>query len=188
MDASFVNRNGMNLYIFNQTRRGAVFGIGTYIRELTAALKESGINVCVVNLISEKPQIKTEEIDGIRHWYFPLAIPEQRTTRNREQWELYFRNGVYLIRLHIKDKKELIFHLNFFESGKLAEELKNAFDCHIVAVSHFSDWGLTLYDNLPRLRNILNNDPDSLCQNVKIMFGEAKLYYSTVDHNICTSD
>ena len=23
----------MNLYIFNETRRGAIFGIGTYIRE-----------------------------------------------------------------------------------------------------------------------------------------------------------
>ena len=69
----------MNLYIFNQTRRGAVFGVGTYIHELVTALKGRDINICVVNLISEKPQIQTEWIDGIQYWHFPLAISDQRT-------------------------------------------------------------------------------------------------------------
>ena len=58
----------MNLYIFNQTRRGAVFGVGTYIHELVTALKGRDINICVVNLISEKPQIQTE-------WNSILALP-----------------------------------------------------------------------------------------------------------------
>lgn len=178
----------MNLYIFNQTRRGTVFGIGTYMRELTTALKESDIHVCVVNLISEKPQIQTEIIEGITHWYIPLVIADQRTTNNEEQWELYFRNVVYLLRLHIKDKEELIFHLNFFESGKLAEELKNAFDCRIMAVSHFSGWGFTIYDNLPRLRSILADQPDSQRESVKKLFEEEKSYYSKADHIICLSD
>ena len=148
----------MNLYIFDQTRRGTVFGVGTYIRELTAALKGSDVTVCVVHLISDKPQIETEEIDGTGHWYIPKVIADQRTTDNEKQWELYFRNVVYLLRLHIRDKKDLIFHLNFFESGKLAEELKNAFDCSIVAVSHFSEWGFTIFDNLERMRRIVNEE------------------------------
>ncbi len=179
----------MNLYIFNQTRRGTVFGVGTYIRELTVALKNSDINVCVVNLLSEKPQIQTEEIDGIKHWHFPLAISDQRTTSNEKQWELYFHNVVYLLQLHIKEKKDLIFHLNFFESGKLADELKNAFDCSIVAVSHFSDWGFTIYDNPQRLRTILNEEyPDSFGEKLKKLFEEEKLYYSKVDRIICLSN
>lgn len=179
----------MNLYIFNQTRRGSVFGIGTYIRELTTALKGSTINVCVVNLISEKPQIHTEEIDGIKHWYFPLAIFDQRTISNQKQWELYFRNIVYLLRLHIKDKKDLIFQLNFFESSKLADELKDAFDCRIVAISHFFEWGFTIFDNLPRLRRILNNEhPDNLGENIKKTIEEEKSYYSMADHVICLSN
>ncbi|MDR0575036.1 MAG: TIGR04157 family glycosyltransferase [Tannerella sp.] len=179
----------MNLYIFNQTRRGTVFGVGSYIRELTAALKNSDITICVVNLISEKPQIQTEEIDGIKHWYFPIAISDQRTTSNEKQWELYFRNVVYLLRLHIKNKNDLIFHLNFFESGKLVVELKNVFDCRIISVAHFSGWGFTIYDNLSRLRNILNNNhPDSLSENVKKTFEEEKSYYSKADHIICLSE
>lgn len=176
----------MNLYIFNQTRRGAVFGVGTYIHELVTALKGRDINICVVNLISEKPQIQTEWIDGIQYWHFPLAISDQRTTNDQEQWDLYYRNVVYLLRLHIKDKDNLIFHLNFFESGKLAEELKNAFDCQLVAVSHFFDWGFTIYDNPERLSRILKQKhPDALEKRLQTMFEVERTYYSTVDHIIC---
>ena len=172
----------MNLYIFNQTRRGAVFGVGTYIHELEGR----DINICVVNLISEKPQIQTEWIDGIQYWHFPLAISDQRTTNDQEQWDLYYRNVVYLLRLHIKDKDNLIFHLNFFESGKLAEELINAFDCQLVAVSHFFDWGFTIYDNPERLSRILKQKhPDALEKRLQTMFEVERTYYSTVDHIIC---
>ncbi|MCL2650952.1 MAG: hypothetical protein FWD60_08015 [Candidatus Azobacteroides sp.] len=104
MDTTF-----MNLYIFNETRRGAEYGVGTYIRELIGALKNSNINICVVSLISDKLQIQTEEIDGIKHLYIPKAIADQRTTDNKKLWELYFRNVVYLLRLHIPDKTNLIF-------------------------------------------------------------------------------
>lgn len=188
MDATLIDNILMNLYIFNQTRRGAVFGVGTYIRELTVVLKEKDVNVCVINLISEKPQIQIEETNGIKYWDFPVAIFDQRTTSNEKQWELYFRNIVYLLRLHIKDNTNLIFHLNFYESGSLAEELKNVFDCRIVAVSHFSEWGFTIYDNVPRLRGILNNDfSDSLSEKVKKSFDIERSFYEKVDHIISLS-
>lgn len=134
----------MNLYIFNEKRRGSEYGVGTYIHELTVALRESCINVCIVNLASERPQIQTETIDGVMYWYFPLAISDQRTSSNDRQWELYFHNIVYLLRLHIKDKNNLIFHLNYCQSAILAEKLKNAFKCKVIAVSHFSEWSFKI--------------------------------------------
>ena len=179
----------MNLYIFNQTRRGSLFGVGTYIRELTTALKGHEINVCVVHLISDRPQIHIERIDGVDHWYFPLAIFDQRTISHQEQWDLYYRNVVYLLKLHINDRKNLIFHLNFFESGKLAEELKNAFDCKLITVTHFFDWGFAIYDNPQRLCHILNEKhPDTFEEKLQRTFEEEKLYYSKMDHVICLSD
>jgi glycosyltransferase involved in cell wall biosynthesis len=178
-----------NLYIFNETRRGAVYGVGTYIRELTAVLKGSNISVCVVHIASDKPQIQTEEIDGIRHWHIPKLIYQQRTIDDQKINELYYHNVVYLLQLHIEDKNNLIFHLNYDQCGSLVEELKNAFDCRIIAVSHFTYWGLKIYDNLQRLRTILNEEhPDSFAENLKKSFEEDKSYYSKVDCIVCLSN
>lgn len=180
----------MNLYIFNETRRGAVYGIGTYISELTGALQTSGIKICVVNLFSDAFKIYREEMNGIDYWYFPLPIQEQRTLDIQKQRALYFRNVVYLLQLHIQDKNKLIFHLNYHQNICLVEELKNAFDnCKVISVVHFSDWGFVVFDNLQRLRDILKEKLlDSSGEKLKKSFKEEKLYYSKVDHTICLSD
>lgn len=178
----------MNLYIFNETRRGTVYGIGTYIRELVIALKKSNINICVVNLISEKPQILMEEIAGIQYWYFPGPIPEPRTLDHHEQRQMYLHNIVYLLQLNIKNKKDLIFHLNFPQCGCLIEELKNTFECKVISVVHFSNWGFFIFDNLKRLRRILNNKQLSCFdQEVKKSIEEEKMNYLKVDNCICLS-
>lgn len=114
----------MNLYIFNETRRGAIFGIGTYIRELVIALKDSDIHISIINLMSDKPQIQIDNIDGINYWYFPNPILELRTLDNQKQRELYFKNIVYLLKIHITNEKELIFHINYNQCTSLAIELK----------------------------------------------------------------
>lgn len=180
----------MNLYIFNEIRLGAVYGVGTYIRELTAALKKSDINVCVVNLNSEKPQIKSEETDGIRHLYFPS--PVQWSNDLQEQWDLYHRNIVYLLQLHIRDKKNLIFHLNYNQKSGLAEELKETFDCRIVLTVHYLDWCFKLSGNLTRFRKILETrqtiqDDEDIEQSKEIIHRE-KEAFQRVDHIICLSE
>jgi glycosyltransferase len=178
----------MNLYIFNETRRGTVFGVGTYIRELTAALKDSGINICVINLISDKPQIQTEEIDGIKHWDFPL--PLQWTRSSEEHWDLYHKNIVYLLQLHIEDKNNLIFHLNFNQKSGLAEELKKAFDCRIVLTIHYLDWCFSLSGNLTRFRHLLKAQQTTQGDNVeelKEAFQKEKKIFKVADRIICLS-
>jgi glycosyltransferase len=180
----------MNLYIFNEPSRGAVYGVGTYIRELTAALKNSDINVCVVNLISKKPQIQTEEIDGIKHWDFPS--PVQWTRSDEEQWDLYHRNVVYLLQLHIKDKKNLIFHLNYNQKSRLAEELKKTFDCRIVLAVHYLDWCFKLSGNLIRFRQLLEMQQpvqdEKDIEELKEAFQKEKETCNVVDRIICLSE
>lgn len=80
MDAPLVitKFTNMNLYIFNERNRAAVYGIGTYICALTTALANSLINVCVVHLRSEKPQIPDDVDfgDDIVYYYLLfLKIP-----------------------------------------------------------------------------------------------------------------
>jgi len=93
MDKTIVNM--INLYIFNRTSPAAVFGVGTYIRELTTALKSSNINLCVVHLHSEKPDMEMEESDSIRHWYIPVPTSIQNYQNHEEQKERFYCNVLY---------------------------------------------------------------------------------------------
>ena len=182
----------MNLYIFNETaRRGAVFGVGTYMRELTAALKDSYINVCVVNLMSDKPQILIEEIDGIKYWYLPAPVPEQQPIDYQKQRELYFRNVVYLLQLHIVDKKDLVFHLNYMECKTLADALRVTFNCKILLTVHCLNAVMALFGNISRLRRIIlqTNEPTEKVEiSAKDYFQKDKELFHAVDKIICLSD
>ena len=182
----------MNLYIFNELSKAAVYGIGTCIRELTKALQKSHINVCAVNLFSDKPQIQIEEADGIRLWYFPAAIPERRTIEHKKQNELYYTNVVYLLQLYIEEKTDLIFHLNYNHSVKLAEELKRVFDCRIVTTIHYLEWAFGVFGNVAYFRKIVSMPKaeynDEKKQKIEESYRNEQMFFETVDHIICLSE
>ena len=146
MDQSIIN-----LYIFNETRNAAVYGVGTYISELTHSLKGGNMNVSLVHLRSDKPKLTIENRDGITYWDVPSPV-------GYSQWdhERYFRNVVYLLRIYIKNRDNLVFHLNYNQGKVLAQGLKAAFDCKVVAVVHYCSWALSLQGNLTRFRQIRN--------------------------------
>ena len=182
----------MNLYIFNKSSYAAIFGIGTYVRELTKTLRNSEINVYMVNLKSEKTQIHIEEIDGIRHWYFPEPIQQEHLPKkSTKQDELYYRNVVYLLQLYIDDRKDLIFHLNSMDCKPLADALKIVFDCKIVLVVHYLHSVMPLLGSISRLSTIISQ-PDEPMESVETI---AKRFYlrekeltHSVDKIICLSN
>ena len=179
----------MNLYIFNESSRAAVYGVGTYIRELSATLKDSDINVCIVHLRFEKPDNETAEPDDVCHLYIPPPINYNAPLFWMHQYELYYRNVVYLLRLHIHETERPVFHLNYNKSGKLAEELKKTFDCRIVVSAHYADWSFSVYDNLPQLRLRLKEERlDDFGKNLKKSFEEERAIYTKADRVICLSN
>jgi len=178
----------VNLYVFNEVSRAAIFGIGTYIRELTDALKDCDINVCMVHIRSEKPDSKPDVHDGIRHIYIPPPT-NRSTSLDWRSSELYYRNVVYFLRLQIKDTERLIFHFNYYKTRILAEELKKAFLCKNIAVVHYSEWGSVIFDNQQRLQTVFQDEtPDDFNMNLKIAVEEEKLSYSKMDRIICLSN
>ena len=182
----------MNLYIFNEEQRGLSYGVVTYIGELTAAIRNSEINVCVVNLWSNKPQILLEDVDGVKYWHFPAEISEQRTTDYQKQKELYYSNVVYLLKLYIVDVKKLIFHLNYSQTNSLAENLKNTFNCKIIYAVHGFFWCFTLLGNVTRFRKILEqnstvSNDDELKEKTLRLYREEKVFFETADKIICLS-
>lgn len=181
----------VNLYIINESSTGTIYGIGSSIRELTISLKNSDINVCVIHLRSEKPNMETEDRDRVRHWYIPPLIGKHTSINRNRQYELYYRNVVYILQLQIKEKKNLVFHLNHMHCKPLAESLKKAFDCKIVLTVHYLDSIMALMGNISKFRMILSQ-PDKLADDeiekfTKESFLKEKELFGAVDKIICLS-
>lgn len=179
----------MNLYIFNEINIASVYGIGTYIRELISVLKNCDLKVCVVNLNSDKPQIKSEEIDGVLYLNFPSPIQWSKSLH--EQWDLYHHNIVYWLKLHIKDKENLIFHLNYNQKSGLAKDLKNAFECKVILTVHYLDWCFKLSEIHSRFKLVLEEQQtikDEKIALLKDSFQIEKDTFQKVDYIICLSN
>ena len=184
-----------NLYIFDESSRATVYGIGTYIKELTAALKASEVHVCVVHLhsaINEKDEDVSVETDNIRHIHFPSAINWSTSIDLNKQRILYYKNVTYLLRLQIKGTEKLVFHLNSYQNGNLAIELKKTFNCKIITTIHYLDWSFFLSGNITHFRNIINTQATDQENKIEKMVSESyqkeKKYYEETDCIICLSE
>lgn len=93
----------INLYIFNESRRGGMFGIGTYIQELSLSIYHTNIKTIVINMFSEKENISKEIINGIEYWFFPSPALGWNNNINKQR-SLYFKNISYLLRMYIKKR------------------------------------------------------------------------------------
>lgn len=167
----------INLYLFNNKNRGAFYGVGSYVRELVASLRGSGIRIHVVYLFGEKAQIERWEEGEVSYLSFPEPVAEDWVALEVRQRAAYFRNIVYLLRRFIRDTEKLVFHLNCYKDEALARELKAAFRCRVVTAAHFSDWSSVIYDNPERLRAILRKEcTQPLDDLIRESFGEEQAF------------
>ena len=61
----------INLYLFNANDSTSRYGIGSYLQELTQALKDSTIIIRIVHLHAIRPEFEIEKINQVEHWYIP---------------------------------------------------------------------------------------------------------------------
>ena len=61
----------MNLYLFNANDSAAIYGIGSYLRELTQVLKGVGVNIHIVHLHSVRSVFETVKTGEVENWYIP---------------------------------------------------------------------------------------------------------------------
>ena len=168
----------MNLYLFIDADKAAVYGTGAYLEELTFALKGSSINVHTVHLHSERKKFEVEKTDDAEKWYIPEVRSGNSSPNVLQEMDNYCLNVAYLLRIHIRDTEDLIFQFNCHRYPLLARELKMAFNCKTVAAVHNSGWmheprGYSIYRETDRvvalsvhMQRILENgflpDPDRI--------------------------
>ena len=61
----------MNLYLFNANDSAAVYGVGSYLKELTQALEGADIDIHIVHLHSGRPEFETVKTNHVEDWYIP---------------------------------------------------------------------------------------------------------------------
>lgn len=144
----------MNLYLFNENDNASIYGIGTYIKELTKALENTSIHVHIVHLRSVRSDFEIEKTDQVEHWYIPEVKKMNTFSSTIAKTEGYLGNVTYLLQLYIKDTKDLVFHFNYNIYQLLAKELKAIFDCKTVTTVHYVSWMLRLNNNSSRFRSI----------------------------------
>ena len=150
----------MNLYLFNAPDSAAIYGIGTYLKELTHALEGSGINVHIVHLHSARIEFEIVQEKNFENWYVPEVFYHDTFNGSMQMLDDYCRNVVYLLRLYIKDTKDLVFQINYNHYQFFAKELKATFECKTVSIVHFTKWALELRGNLALLQTILSKPDD----------------------------
>ena len=144
----------MNLYLFNANENAAVYGIGTYLRELIHVLKGSSVEVRIVHLQSNRLRFEIEKTDEIENWYIPKARNSNTSSGFIQKLEDYYRNVIYLLRLYIKNTTDLVFHFNYNQSYVLAKGLKEVFNCKTIATIHYFNWAQEYQGNVSRLHTL----------------------------------
>jgi glycosyltransferase len=166
-----------NLYIFNETSRAAVYGIGSYVNELTSCLKNvDGMNINIVSLNSDtNNEFCITDNDGIKEWKIPAS-----KYHNYD----YYQNVIFLLKHYITDIKNIIFHLNYWSTISLLDKLKEVFHCKVVFAIHYMSWGFSLNGNLLHLKTILSEAKDDLNEtekNIRTTFDNEKKLLEKVD-------
>lgn len=180
----------MNLYLFNDNDSAATYGVGTYLKELTHALRGTAINIHIIHLHSTRLEFEIVKLNHIEYWYVPEVRNHNTFTGTIQRVENYFQNVIYILRLYIKETNNLIFHFNFNLCHELSKGLKENFNCKTVSTIHFLKWQLELYGNLSLFHSI-KSKPECKRNSIEQLLNTTdeyeSLFFQEVDHVIALS-
>lgn len=179
-----------HVFLFNKGSRAAVYGIGTYIRQMTLCLKSmEGISLHLVQLNSDVEKVELSCKDG----YDELNIPRSFLAIGNKTIR-YYQNAWCLIRLYfpITVDKPVFFLLNYTSHHVLIPEMRAVFPyCRIFFTVHYQEWCFVLNGDVSLLQKITSvsdrNILDSEELEVYESFLREKKIYDQVDKIICLS-
>lgn len=140
------------IFIIKSGNRASLYGIGTYIRELTKILLATDIEFEVINLFSQEQDI----IENHNNNYREISIPDEKNAT--EQSLRYLENVCYILKekLSWRSDQTPIFHLNLMFHPGFCLLLKDLFKAKVVLTIHYTNWSFELLGNQSLLYSILN--------------------------------
>lgn len=180
-----------HIYLFCEGRRASIYGIGTYIQQLTEMLQQQNdFSLTIVQLTTDGEEFKVEESGGIRQIFCPKVQFAPSKHENK-----YYRNAWYLIRPYIQctDNDRLIFHLNYYTEYPLIEKMKADFpDCRTIHVVHYMEWSFLLNGNLSYFKQIIRTNKSDLTDEIEKKtfesYEDEMKQFAAVDEIVCLSN
>lgn len=176
----------IQLFIFNEISRAAIYGIGTYIQQLLACV-DNDFQVNIINYYSDKPEFTVLQQNHVREFY----IPRNQLNYTEEKCdEKYFINSVYLLSDFIEPDAKLIFHFNHFRYKAPILLLREYWpSCKIILSIHYFNWCFQLSGNIVYFKQIIKKIPEEITDTVEketvATYKDDKSFLHSVDHIIC---
>lgn len=179
-----------HVFLFNEGSRAAVYGIGTYIRQMVSCLTSlEDVSLRLVQLNSDVEEVTFSQREG----YEELDIPRSLLLSGNNV-ERYYRNAWRLVQLYfpIAESESVFFLLNYSSHQTLIPLMRVAFpSCRIYFAIHYQEWCFSLNGNVSRFQEILRNQDnealDSTGKEVLASYRKEKEIYEQVDKVICLS-
>lgn len=178
------------IYIFEQSSRAANYGIGMYIKQLSACLLNIDREVNVIYLSAKEKTFLIKKENNIRYFYIP-AVEESDLVDPKKALNRYHICAIYLLIPHINSNCRLLFHINYNNSLQLIDTLKTFWPkSKIVLTIHYFEWCFFNRSNTSEFRRIIKNDKTEYTKNEKTIgtiYMNEKQMFKSVDHIICLS-
>lgn len=149
-----------NLFIFSINNRASKFGIGSYIKQLVSAVRDSGMNVYVITISADVKVLEQKEIDKITYIDIPKPPNAQNYTEHNYLDRIHNALVIFL-QSYIKPGEINIFHINYLKSNLLAKKLKRTYSGYVVLTLHYTQWSLDLYGDKKLLKKAMEH-PDTI--------------------------
>lgn len=173
--------------IINYVSNAAVYGIGTYIKEYTQCLLNTGFKVTRIELGTDFSQreIYIKDHNSERTIHIPYTPNNDIVAFNKAVCRI--------LRLYIVDSSELVFHFHYLQSNGLLKYIKEYYPLSkSILTIHYLYWSarlngnFTLYKDIIRKANYkrIKNRYEDVIQN----YQQEKEFLEQVDSIVCLSD
>ena len=161
-----------HIYLFNEGSRAAMYGIGTYIRQMIAILSDlPEVRLNVVLLNSDKQEFEIEEKETYRIFHF------MRVSLPSEKLDVYLRNAWYVLSAYMEEIREedsLFFHFNYTQELPLLRLAKKDYPkCKTLFTIHYQTWCFDLDGNTTLFKRLMQRRAN----------GEVEEHYKKVIEN-----
>lgn len=176
------------IYLFYGESVSSVYGIGTYINQLTDCLKsKKDVKLFKIILNSQEKEFIIKKSNGFKTLCFPTI-----NINDNEGISVYMRNVWYILQTEIRitNSDRHIFHFNYYSEYHLMKFVKEQYPkCKIVFTIHYQNWCFLLKGNVSYFKNIIHQKSNKfLNEKERTIFDiyiKEKLLFEEVDQVIC---